>query len=64
MNDRQGENSTTKPLTVNELRLASLLFEARSALWREWVEAGSEAARLAFDNTDPVLLIVGDQNAR
>jgi hypothetical protein len=42
-----------EPLTAFERRAFKLLREARAALWREWVDKGSEAARQAFDNTEP-----------
>lgn len=40
-------------LTDRERALATLLYKARTALWREWVEAWSESAKQAFDATDP-----------
>lgn len=42
-----------RPLTPTELQLATLLYKARTALWREWVEGASGAAKKAFDETDP-----------
>lgn len=40
-------------LTDRESRLAKLLFDARTALFREWVESGSVEAKQAYDATDP-----------
>lgn len=47
------ERLRTLPLNDRERRLAELLFHARSALLREWIEAGSTAARAAYEATDP-----------
>lgn len=45
------------PLTDRERQLAVLLSKARIALWREWVEVGSLAAKAAHDATDPVEVV-------
>lgn len=47
-----GKSETTE-LTPKEQKLAELLFRARTALWREWVETGSIEAKQAFEVTDP-----------
>lgn len=42
-------NTNVSRLTDRERELAILLEDALRALWREWVEAGSNAAKASFE---------------
>lgn len=53
MTEVTSPQTTPEPLTDRERALATLLYKARTALWREWVEAESLPAKTAFDATDP-----------
>jgi hypothetical protein len=46
-------DAVVENLAKRELRLLTLLFDARTALLREWMETGSYAAKCAYDATDP-----------
>lgn len=47
------ESQPESPLSDRERKLAILLFDARTALWREWAENASFAAKQAYEATNP-----------